>query len=169
MLIAIITVAIITIARQKNTMSLFPFERYTQTISTWINDANPDFDKSLISAEMQQKRQQLFLDHYCGELSPWSSNGLNLVLKKSSPDDLKTMEENVITLFSNNKSTPKENIGYGENFRPYTEDWIKKLTNNIDLTQLEHLNYQENNRAIAIEKLQARALATQRDSLATQI
>ena len=160
LIIIAITLITFTFFSHKPTVSLFPLQHYSQTISTWINPTDPNYDTPLINADMQAKRQQLFLDHYCGELSPWSENGVNLVLQKSAPNDLKTMEENIIKVFSNLKDTPAENIGYGENFRPYSEDWIKKLTNNIDLSSLDHLSYQENNRAIAINNLQARALPT---------
>ncbi|MES2203688.1 MAG: SH3 domain-containing protein [Pseudomonadota bacterium] len=158
-LIAVTTI-IVKQLLHKPAISLFPLEHYSQTIATWINPADLNYDTPLISADMQKKRQQLFLDHYDGELSPWSENGINLVLQKIAPDDLKTMEINVIKLFSNTKDKPEENIGYGENFRPYSEDWIEKLTNNIDLSPLDHPNYQENNRAIAIDNLQTRALPT---------
>lgn len=145
---------------EKHTISLFPLNQYSQTISTWIDPNAENYNSLLITTEIQEKRQQLFLDHTYGELSPWSENGVNLVLQKPAPDDLKTMEKNVIQLFSNTKNTPAENIGYGENFRPYDESWIQSLTSNIDLSQLDNLTYNKNNRAIAIDNLQTRALPT---------
>jgi len=143
----------------QDVLSLFPLDNYDQTISTWIKSSDPDFDKTLLSAEMQQKRLDMFNDHYFGPSSPWSSDYVNQILRQSQPDDLKTMELGIINNFSNESKTGND-IGYGENFRPYAKDWIEGIATNINSSQFDGLSYQSNNRGIAIDNLHARALPT---------
>lgn len=80
-------------------------------------------------------------------------------MRQATPNDLKTLEQGLVASF-NNQSKPDNQIGYGENFRPYTVDWINNIANNINLAQFDNLTYQPNRRAIAIENLAARVLPT---------
>lgn len=155
-----ITALIVSILPHKNAVSVFPLERYSQDISTWINPSDVNFDTPLLTQEAQKKRHEIFLDHYYANLSPWNKNGINAVLEQFSLTSLAAMETTVIETFSNKKDTPIQNIGYGENFRPYSEDWIKTITNNFDVSELDNLTYNPHNRAITIDNLQARALPT---------
>ncbi len=140
-------------------ISLFPLKNYEQTISTWIKPSDPNFDKRLLSQDMQEKRLEIFYKHYFGSLSPWDANYINQILHQSPPENLKTIEQQILTLFNNAGKSPDQ-IGYGENFRPHTEDWILNIANNIDVSRLENLSFQANNRGIAIRNLSARALPT---------
>ena len=58
------------------------------------------------------------------------------------------------------KTNRSKKIGYGENFRPYTKNWIDGIPQNINLAQFDGLVYQAKNRAIAIDNLHARLLPT---------
>lgn len=140
-------------------VNVFPLNNYDQTLSTWIKSSDPDYDKSLLSADMQQKRLDMFYDHYFGSLSPWNADYINQILRQSPPNDLKTIEQSLITHFSNEGKSDNQ-IGYGENFRPYAKDWIEVITNNINISQFDGLTYQISNRGIVIDNLHARALPT---------
>src|SRR5579883_63480 len=140
-------------------ISLFPIENYNQSISAWINSNDPDYDKALLSQDMQQKRFEIFQDHYFGSLSPWNADYINQILKQSPPNDIKSIEQEVINNFSN-ENKPDDQIGYGENFRPYSKVWIDNIENNTNLSQFNSLSYNAANRGIAIDNLNARALPT---------
>jgi len=140
-------------------ISLFPLDNYDQTISTWIKPTDPDFDKPLLSKDMQQKRLAIFYDHYFGVLSPWNAEYVTQILQQLPPNDLKTIEQNIIDHY-NNEGKPESQMGYGENFRPYGKNWIKEIATNINLSQFGGLVYQANNRGIVIDNLHARVLPT---------
>lgn len=140
-------------------ISIFPLNHYDQTISIWIKPSDADFDKPLLSAQMQQKRLAIFNDHYVGSLSPWNAEYVGRLLQQSAPNDLNTVEQSLIDGFSN-EGKPDNQIGYGENFQAYTPDWIKGIANNINIAQFDHLTYQANRRGIAVDNLNARALPT---------
>lgn len=140
-------------------ISLFPLKNYDQTISTWINPSDPAFNKALISDEVQQKRYAIFINHYFGSISPWNADYVNKLFHQSSSDSLKSLELDLIN-FYNNENKSDEQIGYGENFRPYDKTWIAEVTQNINIAQFNTLNFQANHRGIAVDNLHVRALPT---------
>lgn len=146
-------------AADQDVISVFPLDNYDQTISTWIKPSDASYDKPLLSAEMQQKRLDLFLEHYFGDYSPWNQHYINQILQTPPADGLKAVEISLINLFDNSSKTG-DVIGYGENFRAYDKDWITKIAKNINIAQFDDLVYQPDNRGIAIENLHARALPT---------
>lgn len=159
-LVGIVSIFIVSVSyADQDLISVFPLNNYDQTVSTWINPNNPDFDKPLLSVDMQQKRLDIFYDHYFGSLSPWNPNYVNQVLRQTTPNDLKTIEQSLISNISND-GKPDDQIGYGENFRPHPKEWIEGIASNINISQFDGLTYQMNNRGIAIDNLHARALPT---------
>ncbi len=144
----------------KKLISLFPLEHYDQTVSTWINPKNTDFDKTLLDPAIQKKHLEIFQDHYFGSSSPWNADYINLILTQRPPGDLKTIEKSVIDLYRN-QGKPDTEIGYGENFRPYTSDWMQEIEDNMDVSQLDNITYHIKNRGIAIDNLHVRALPTE--------
>lgn len=143
----------------QDNINQFPLNNYNQDISAWINPNDADYNKPLLTTEVEQQRQDEFYNHYFGTESPWTASYVNPIFHQSAPDDLKSLEQNILDFFSNqNKSA--ENIGYGENFLPYPENWLNAIAKNVNLAQFNNLSYQEKNRAIAIENLSARALPT---------
>ena len=146
-------------ADQQDLISLFPINHYDQTVSTWINSDDKDYDKPLLNAEMQQKRFDLFYDHYFGSLSPWNAEYVARILRQSPSDDLKTNEQSLIKYFDNEGKSANE-IGYGENFRSHDKEWIQAIANNINISQFDGLTFQANNRGIAVDNLHARVLPT---------
>jgi hypothetical protein len=157
----IIACAVMTTSyADQDVISLFPLDNYDQTVSTWIKPTDADFDKVLLNADMQQKHLHIFYEHYFGSQSPWSAEYVNQVLKHSSPDDLQSTEQNVIHDFSN-EGKPDNKIGYGENFRPHSSEWITDIANNVNAAQFDGLSYQADHRGIAIDNLHARVLPTE--------
>lgn len=140
-------------------ISLFLLEHYDQTIATWINTKDSYFDKPLLSEAMQRERLKIFINHYVGSFSPWNANHITKLLKQVPPNDLKTIEKELISNFDNEGKAENE-IGYAENFRPYPKTWIEKIIQNINLSQFGQLTYQKENRGIAINNLAVRALPT---------
>jgi cell wall-associated NlpC family hydrolase len=143
----------------QETLSLFPLNNYDQTIETWLKPTSPNDDKPLIDTDFQQKRQAEFYNHYFGNASPWSAEYLNKILHAPAPDDLKSIELDILQHF-NNQDKPADQIGYGENFHPYYKAWIDTLTDNIDIAQFSNMIYQPRHRGIAIDNLHARVLPT---------
>ncbi len=145
-------------AAQDN-VTLFPLDHYDQTLSTWINPNDSAFDKDLLDFETQQRHMALFYEHYIGALSPWNKDHILQILQQSPQNNLKTTEQALINNFSNEGKQANE-IGYGENFRPYNKTWIEKIRENIDLAQFDEMLYQAARRGIAVANLQVRALPT---------
>lgn len=138
-------------------IELFPLEHYKQSLSHWINPADPRNNKPLLSQGDQQKRLNQFKEHYVGSKSPWDSRYINQVLHDK--DDIKSLEKNLITIYSNqNKS--ERTLGYGENFRPHTTKWMDDIAENMHIVQFETLSYQANHRGITIQNVDLRALPT---------
>jgi len=140
-------------------IALFPLDHYDQTISTWINPAEDNYDKPLFSSDIQQKRFDTLIKHYVGAASPWSPEYVNHILHRASSDTIYAMEVDILADFTN-VNKPDDQIGYGENFHPHTLDWINQIKENSHLAQFNDINYQANNRAIAVDNLLLRALPT---------
>ncbi|OGT51102.1 MAG: hypothetical protein A3E84_04630 [Gammaproteobacteria bacterium RIFCSPHIGHO2_12_FULL_42_13] len=136
-------------------ITLFPLEKYNQTLSAWIHPESDDFNTPLMSAETQQARTQLFYEHYCGKYSPWDSAFVNQLLT----GELKSIETEVMNAFDNT-GKPDEKIGYAEDFRPYQKAWIAAIAENINLEQFDSVYYRAENRAITVDNLHARVLPT---------
>jgi hypothetical protein len=142
-----------------DTISVFPLSNYDQMISHWIKSNDADFDKPVVTTDVQQKWLANFQNHFVGSRSPWSADYVNQILHQASPNDLKTLEEGLFAIFSN-QGKPDAKIGYGENFRPYSQDWIDAISKNANAAQLDNLHFDPNQRAITIENLHARILPT---------
>jgi len=160
LLIAFIVIITLSNISDKSTARLFPIKHYNQKISAWINPNDSNFNESLLAPAIQKKHLEIFLSRNFGALSPWNADNINLFLKQIPPEDLLTMEKNIVKGFSNGKNKTASDIGYGANFRPYALSWIKKISFNMNLAQLKNITYQEDNRAIVIDNLLTRALPT---------
>lgn len=142
-------------------ISLFPIEHYNQNVDHIINPSEPDYDKPLVAHDYQLKRLEEYYNHLFSTeenaLSPWSQRYIEEIYNQSS--SLQTLETEIINWF-NNADKDKNQMGYGMNFRPYSEGWISFIKKNMNLKQLSSLEYDSSNRAIAITNLEARALPT---------
>ncbi|STX50733.1 SH3 domain of the SH3b1 type [Legionella busanensis] len=155
----IFSFSILQVYADSDVISLFPIEHYDQNISSWIKPSNPNYDKPLLSQNIQKQRMKQFYEHSFGEMSPWSATFVNQILQQTAPYNIKGYVKNLMDEF-NNEGKDSNHIGYGENFRPYTSKWVTKIAQNIDLDQLDNLTYHSNNRGIAIDNLYARSLPT---------
>ena len=120
------------IAADQDVLSLFPIENYNQSTVNWINPNSPDYDKPLISDDVQTTHVQEFYKHYFGEKSPWNADYVNMILHLTAPDDLATTEKSIINSFSNVGKTGPD-INYGENYRPHTQGWLDNLAAKINI------------------------------------
>ncbi len=157
----LISIFFISVCRSnQENISLFPLTHYSQNIADWIKPSDNNYDKPLMEESLQQKRFDGFYQHYYGANSPWDAAHVSQILQAQTPDNLSSAEHSLIVFFSNqNKSN--DQIGYGENFQPYTQEWIDTITHNINFSQFDNLKYDPNNQAIAIDNLHARALPTE--------
>lgn len=140
-------------------ISIFPLHNYDQTLSHWIKPNDPDYDKPIFDSKIQQKRLDIFFNHYFGNLSPWDADYVNKILHKSKSETLKALEENIIEVF-NNKNKQALAQGYNENFQPYPQEWVNKIMTNMNIQQFDNIHYDPKKRAIAIDNLYARSLPT---------
>src|SRR3990167_220445 len=145
---------------EQELISVFPLDNYNQTVDRWIKPDEADYEKPLISSEVQQQRMNEFYQHYFGESSPWNADYVNHVVKQAAPDDLQTLEKILIGNYSNKNKSGNE-IGYGENFRPHTQGWIHAIAANINLSQFDNSTYHANQRGIAIDNLHVRVLPSE--------
>jgi cell wall-associated NlpC family hydrolase len=146
-------------ANNDNLISLFPIEHYSQDITDWIHPNDNQYNLPLLNPEMQKRHINSFYQHYFGLFSPWNTEYIHAILRQSSGSYLISLEKSIISDFTNQNKAPDE-IGYGENFRPHSQNWIDHITQNMDLSQFETLSYQPDHRAIAIQNLNARSLPT---------
>lgn len=136
-------------------ISLFPIEKYDQKITDWLSPSSPDYTKPLLTPAQQAIRKAELYRHYFGKESPWNADYINLLFSQ----DLQSLEAEKINSFTNqNQSADK--IGYGANFRPYPEQWLTQIRNNIHLQQFSAQHYDPAKRAIAITNIQGRSLPT---------
>lgn len=140
-------------------MTLFPMQNYDQHISNWIKPTDADYDKPLLTPAQQKVRKEELYQRYFGEKSPWSPEYINKVFSHPAPDDLISAELEKISTF-NNKNKPDNEIGYGPNFRPYDEQWINNIINNMNVSQFKNRHYESARRGITIDNLQGRVLPT---------
>ncbi|CAL7962847.1 conserved hypothetical protein [Gammaproteobacteria bacterium] len=137
----------------------FPLEKYSQNINDWINPESPDYNKPVMSISDQKNHLDEYYNHYyatgANASSPWSSE---YVIKNAK---IPYSEQELINKYGNSAKTNQEKIGYGENFHPYSDQWIKDTITNMNLAQLKlPIEYNPNNRGIAVKNLLARDIPT---------
>lgn len=153
-------------------IKIFPLDNYPQNIEHWINPNDSDYNTSLISKDKQKKDLEDFYHHSYGSLSPWNSEYITSKLKPD-PDnkvaeqtiiklnlDSAFSEQNIINSYGNFPKTPKNKIGYAENFHPHPDQWVKDIITNMKLEQFKSVTYDLKNRAITVENIYARNLPT---------
>lgn len=144
---------------ENDNLRIFPLQRYNQSVSTWIKPSDAHYDQRLLTSQFQQARLNEFYHHEYGSLSPWNLEFVSQILNHAAPDDLKTNEKLVIAQFDNRYQSG-DSIGYGENYIPYSSNWIDEIIENIHLSQFDQLRVQSRQRAITVANLYARALPT---------
>ncbi|HVY53374.1 MAG TPA: SH3 domain-containing protein [Gammaproteobacteria bacterium] len=136
---------------QPTITTLFPIDHYSQDINKWVTPPGCDLSKNLLDLKIQQKHFNLFKAKYFGKYSPWNAHYINAILNTEN-HSIKLIEQRLLQRFWGK--------GYGENYRHYTNDWIKSIAQNINFEQLNSSKYQKKNRAITLDNLHIRLLPT---------
>ncbi len=142
-----------------NLISLFPLDKYDQKITDWVSPSDPSYTQPVLTPAQQAKHKAELYRNYFGELSPWNANYVNFLFSQPVPYDLQSLEEKKINSFTN-QNQPEDKIGYGANFRPYTQQWLDQIKNNVNLKQFTTQHYDPAKRAIAIVNIEGRVLPT---------
>lgn len=144
-------------------ITLFPLTKYDQNINHWVKPSDPDYNKPLIKFSDQKDRLKEYYNHYYAtdgnSLSPWDRNHVKTTLKQELENQIS--EQKIINKYDNTSKTNLTKIGYGENFRPHSKQWIQEIIVNMNLEQfMQPIKYKPNNRGIAVKNLHARDLPT---------
>ncbi len=145
---------------EQDLITLFPLNRYSQNVDTWIKPDQSQYDKPLLSPAAQKEKVEQFYKRFMGDLSPWSGHFIKKTIEMKAPDDVQSLQKASIENFSNRKK-PSNKLGHGVHFRPYPLSWIQSIAHNMNLPQFAQMTYQPNRRGIAIDNLHARLLPTE--------
>lgn len=152
----IFSLVIISGCATKPPITLFPIEKYNQNINNWVKPADSDYEQPLIKSSDQAKYLKEYYKHYCAGKSPWNKAYVGKILPTVLSE-----EKSAISAHSNKRKTKPEKIGYGENFHPYSEKWIKNIIANMNIEQFtKPIKFKYSNRGIAVRNLHARILPT---------
>ncbi len=143
-------------------ITFFPIEQYDQHVNTWLPPTAANYHQSLLSTKLQKLRMQELYRHVFATgknaASPWDGNFIQSILKQQP--GLVEFESLVIDEF-NNSNKDAAHISYGENFRAYPPEWIRKIADNMQLDGLKQaLEFSEDRRAIMTQNSSVRALPT---------
>ena len=143
---------------------IFPLDNYDQVIEHLIKPSDLNYDEPLISKPKQEKMYQEFYKHYYStsdyDPSPWNGKYVGKKLKEKIP-----LISEVNPIISNGNSVNldiTEEI-YGENYQPYSKQWIDTIIMELNLKQFQNedaLKFNPNQRGIAIRNLLGRSLPT---------
>lgn len=133
---------------------LFPIENYNQNVDTWLPPTNANYTTPLLPPAQQEKKFQAFLNHY---FSVWHEKNIQKIFQTTN--GILLTEKKFLAQFSNNNK-PAEKIGYGVNFRPYSQQWIEHIAYNVNISQLTSLKFNPKNRAIMVNNTSLRELPT---------
>lgn len=142
--------------------NIFPIEHYNQSVDYWINSSESNYNQLLLPLAIQNKQFEVFKHRYFGtkdnDYSPWSPNYVKQILSQSS--DIRDIEVGFLAKFDNTKIYDNNKINYGINKRPYSDNWIRHLRDEVNLSQFGVIKYNQNNRAIMIDNASMRILPT---------
>jgi hypothetical protein len=143
-------------------VSLFSLKKYDQNIETWFNPKDPAYNEILVEQKYQKERAQEFYKRlYSTNIngtSPWSPAYITYLFQE--PRSLAEMQEILLSRFNNEKQEIAY-VGYGENFRPCSQEWLRKIEKNINLKNFQmSQKYDAKNRGILIQNTAARVLPT---------
>lgn len=150
-------------AATKDTLQVFPLDKYDQNIDHWIKPSDPNYKKPLVDIAYQKKRLAEFYQHSFSSdvdgLSPWSPHFVSDQLNPCPT--IYTRQIELLKKFDNEGKEAKK-IGHGVHFRPYEKAWIEKISVNVNAEQFkEPILYKPENRAIFVQNAYARALPTE--------
>lgn len=136
----------------------FSLDNYSQNIEDWFNPNDQDYDKPLMSTSDQKNRLQEYYNHYYATDdnagSPWSKKYVEKNLQ------VEFSEGTIREAYGNSAKKEQKKIGYGENFHPYSDQWIENIITNMNIPQFKSQEYNSNNRGIVIKNVPARDIPT---------
>ncbi|WP_186643900.1 SH3 domain-containing protein [Fluviispira vulneris] len=145
----------------KNRVQIFPLTNYAQNLNYYIDPKSNDYNSPLLQNAIQQEKVDAYKERFFGEQSPWAKEFVINAINKPSPKDILSIENLLLEKFKAECDT-KHPKSFSFNFRPYTCAWFEnKIKPNLNLTQFnKYLDFNPENRAIAVENISARSLPT---------
>ncbi|WP_206956441.1 SH3 domain-containing C40 family peptidase [Trinickia acidisoli] len=145
-------------------IGLFPMADYDQNVDHWIAPASANYDTPFLSTAQQRAHWEAYLARYFGtrehDASPWNPAFITNRLYGQGGADIVDLQLRRIGNYDN-EGKPTRSIGYGQNYRPHTAQWIYDVERNMNLQQFSQApHYAPNARAIATDALLVRELPT---------
>nr|WP_245983092.1 SH3 domain-containing C40 family peptidase [Trinickia fusca] len=145
-------------------IGLFPMASYDQNVDHWIDPASPDYDKPFLNADEQHAHLDALFARYFGRAehdpSPWNPAFVRERVYHQGGQDIVDLQLRRIAHYDNAGKDEKR-LGYGQNDRPHTTQWIDAIEKNMNVQQFAQApRYMPAARAIATGNLLVRELPT---------
>ncbi len=145
-------------------IGIFPMQAYDQNVDRWLDPAAPGYDRPFLSAEAQREHLDALYARYFGlradDPSPWNPAFIDTIVYGRKGQDIVDLQLRRIGRYDNGGKS-EHVIGYGQNYRAHTEQWIDAIERNIDSAQFAKApRYTPAARAIATDALYVRELPT---------
>lgn len=142
----------------------FPMAGYDQDVDHWIDPARPDYDTPFLSADEQRAHFDALFARYFGKgphnPSPWNPAFIGERVYGQGGSDIVDLQLRRIAGYDNAGKAPNA-IGYAQNYRPHTAQWIDAIEHNMNVQQFAQApRYAPSARAIATGNLLVRELPT---------
>lgn len=137
---------------------------YDQNVDHWIDPNRGDYDAPFLSAQAQRAHLDAFYAHYFGtgsaNTSPWNPQFIDRRLYAQAGKDIADLQLRRIARYDNEGKRARQ-LGYGQNYRPHTAQWIEAIEQNMGIAQFTSAaHYEAASRAIATDNLLVRELPT---------
>jgi cell wall-associated NlpC family hydrolase len=145
-------------------ISLFPMGNYDQSVDRWIDPTSPDYDTPFLTPAEQRAHWLAYLARYFGgaahDASPWNPSFIANRLYSNGGSDIVDLQLRRVGSYDN-AGKSRRTVGYGQNYRPHTAQWLDDIERNMNLQQFAQApRYTPNARAIATDALLVRELPT---------
>jgi SH3 domain (SH3b1 type)/NLPC_P60 stabilising domain, N term/SH3 domain of SH3b2 type/NlpC/P60 family len=144
--------------------SLFAIDDYDQDVDHWINPLSTDYDKPVLPETTQRAQFDALFARYFGtaarDPSPWNPAFINAAVYRQGGADIAALQRRRLGRYDNRMQAP-QHIGYGQNLRPHSAEWIDGIAANLNVAQFEQRpGYDAMRRAIATSNVLVRGLPT---------
>ena len=145
-------------------IGLFPMDHYDQNVDHWIDPASPSYDTPFLSAAEQRAHWDAYLARYFGtrerDPSPWNPAFIDRRLYGNGGANIVDLQLRRVGKYDNEGKASRK-VGYGQNYRAHTAQWIDDIERNMNLQQFAQApRYRPHARAIATDALLVRELPT---------
>jgi cell wall-associated NlpC family hydrolase len=139
-------------------------EAYDQNVDHWIDPAAPGYDTRFLSEQTQREHLDALYARYFGtqpdDASPWNSAFIRERVYRQDGQDIVDLQHRRIGHYDN-VGKRANGIGFGQNLRPHTQQWIDAIEQNMNVGQFTQApRYVPAARAIATDNLLVRELPT---------